>query len=392
MPSGFLLLPKAGDNSFPRLRRKVRLLALRRLLSAPLDGLRAPLMALAQRRSAMLMDAVGSPDVLCALLVLERGLRPAAEILPTLVPDLLAALVPAQLTEALLWNHPIHTVHAPRLGMAITFSPPARAMLVDPAGVSFALHDGQKWSPDQPPPEGVHCQTDYHRLHPDLPRLHLATRDANPLAMDEAHPDKSGNAIALGDRSVAEWQAGLGEALALIEVGLPAWWQELSLSLERLLPVGFEPELHLSASYQEAPNMAYLTLHPNPLTLAEAIIHETQHGRLNTLMWLDPVLKNGHSAWTQSPVRPDMRPLSGVLLAAHAFVPVSALHTQLLHRQHPITQRPDFLQRRAAVWQSNDKAMQTLSSMAEPTPAGSRLLNDLHRLHQATMFHVEHQP
>lgn len=392
IPTGFLLLPPPADGTFSRLSRKVRLLALRRLLAAPLGGLRPRLVELARRRSPALLNALGSPDVLCALLVWERGLRPPASLQSALVPDLLGALPPSALLEALQWNQPVSAVRLPRLGISVRFTPPARAMLVDPSGLSFALEGGQKWSPGDVPPPGVAVTQSYHGLHPALPRLHLATLDANPLSMDEAHPDKSGNAIDLGGRPLSDWLSGLGEALELIRLGLPEWWRELPQSLERLLPVGFEPERHLSASYQEAPNMAYLSLHPDPLTMAEAIIHETQHGRLNTLMWLDAVLKNGRSAWTTSPVRPDLRPLSGVLLAAHAFVPVSALHARLAAADHPISKTEPFAARRAEVWESNRRAMDTLGELAEPTAAGTRLMRDLSALHEATMFHVEHQP
>jgi HEXXH motif-containing protein len=390
LPSGFLLLPPEGDGTFARLQRKVRLLALRRLLAAPLGALAPRLMALARRRSAVLLEALGSPDVLCALLVMQRDLRPPAPLLAQLMPDLLAALPPKSLLEVLQWEQPVESVRIPRLGISVTFSPPAQAMVADQVGLSFALPGGRRWSPGEPPPEGVTAQQDYHSLHPALPRLHLACRDGNPLSMDEAHPDKEGNRVDLGGRPVSEWVAALRGALEIIEEGLPEWWRELPLSLERLLPVGFEPERHLSASYQEAPNMAYLTLHPDPLTLAEAIIHETQHGRLNRLMLLDAVLDNGRSAWTTSPVRPDMRPLSGVLLAAHAFVPVAALHTRLAEQGHVLAVGPHFERRRAAVWQSNAEALETLLALGEPTAAGRRLLVDLGGLHEATMFHVEH--
>ena len=67
----------------------------------------------------------------------------------------------------------------------------------------------------------------------------------------------------------------------------------------RVVPVGFHAEQHLSASYREAPGLVYLTLHPSPLTLAEAIIHETQHVKLNALSWLDPISHNGHSEWSK---------------------------------------------------------------------------------------------
>ena len=129
--------------------------------------------------------------------------------------------------------------------------------------------------------------------------LSLSEVDTNPLSMDEAHPDKSGNAVSLGGKSLGEWRTALNEAMAIVAGALPDWSAELTATTDRLVPVGFEPEMHLSASYQEAPGTVYLR-HPDPLTMAEAIIHETQHGKLNRLTWLDPVLRNGYTAWSES--------------------------------------------------------------------------------------------
>ena len=105
--------------------------------------------------------------------------------------------------------------------------------------------------------------------------------------------------------------------------------------------------------------------------MAEAVVHETQHGRLNTLMWMDPVLRNGRSAWTASPVRPDLRPLSGVLLAAHAFTPVAALHARLADAGHPLARSPVFARRRQEVLDSNARGLAVLEEMSEPTPRRS---------------------
>ncbi|MFT5679132.1 MAG: HEXXH motif-containing protein [Myxococcota bacterium] len=384
LPSAFLTLP-ASDSSWPRLVRKVRLLALRRLLTWPLDGLpptlRSALIRLrpvltdtARRHPAATLSAIGAPDVLPRLLSLAHPQVDAIAQLAAVGPDLLAALPARALTEAILWDHPAPGLSAPRLGFAI--DAPLSVVVADPSGLSLALADGTRLSV---PPQDA--RRPYHPLHPDLPRLHLSTRDTNPLSMLEDHPDKAGNAVSLGGKAATEWVAALSEALALIAVALPEWWRELPLSLERLVPVGFEAEMHLSASYLEAPGVAWMTLHPDPLTLAEAIVHETQHSRLNTLMWLDPVLKNGRSEWTASPVRPDLRPLSGVLLAAHAFVPVAAMHARLEALGHPISQTPHFRRRRDAVLESNARGLATVAEKGQPTAAGRRLLAGLHALH-----------
>ena len=140
----------------------------------------------------------------------------------------------------------------------------------------------------------------------------MSAGNASPADVQRRKQRSSTAGIDLGGRSPAQWVEALGAALSLVEQALPGWMAELPVSLRRIIPVGWEPERHLSASYREAPGLCYLTLHPDPLTLAEAIVHETQHGKLGVLLHLDPVLHNGRTTWTQSPVRPDLRPLMGV--------------------------------------------------------------------------------
>ena len=249
----------------------------------------------------------------------------------------------------------------------------------------MALADGRRARLRDGLPEGASSEAPYHDLGPALGGAHLCEHDTNPLAMMEDHPDKAGNAVDLGGRPVGAWVAALQEAGALIAAGLPAQSAELGVALRRVIPVGFEPERHLSASYREAPGLIYLTLHPSALTLAEAIVHEVQHGKLNALSWLDPVLRNGRTTWTRSPVRPDERPLMGVLLAAHAFVPVAALHAGLATARHPIAGTAAFSLRRSEVLRANAAALDTLHQHADPTAAGGRLLADLQANHAALL-------
>ena len=138
--------------------------------------------------------------------------------------------------------------------------------------------------------------------------------------------------------------------------------------------------MHLSASYREALGLCYLTLHPSCLTMAEALIHETQHGKINALSYLDPILHNAFTEWSPSPVRPDLRPLWGVLLAVHAFAPVSLLHARLAEMGHPLSMEPNFARRRTEVLQGNVRGMDILLNSAKPTPVGARILHDMKRL------------
>ena len=47
-------------------------------------------------------------------------------------------------------------------------------------------------------------------------------------------------------------------------------------------------------------------------------------------------LKNPFEPCYKSPVRPDPRPLWGILLAVHAFLPVAVMHRRLRADSHPI--------------------------------------------------------
>ncbi len=377
---GFLVLPKAGEGTVRSLVRKVRLLAIRSLSNVDLQG---PLGASVRRLQNWLpgalrampeavLGAVGAPDVLPHLLCVAAQVTDPAPRLEEAVPNLLASM-PVGLPEAFLWDRPVRRLAAPHLGRAWILETPARGMVLDPLGAE--LRHGDDRLERLPLAGGDAC------YHPLDEWLHLATLDTNPLSHLEEHPDKEGNAVDLGGQGVQAWVEALREALGLIEAALPDWAAERRTCLQRLVPVGFESERHLSASYREAPGIAWLTLHPDPLTLAEAIVHETQHTKLNLVSWLDPVLENGQTTWTESPVRPDMRPLMGVLLAVHAFVPVAVLHRNLAEAGHPLSASPKFLQRRSEVLETNGRGLAVLEREGQWTPIGRRVFGDLSRIH-----------
>jgi hypothetical protein len=216
-------------------------------------------------------------------------------------------------------------------------------------------------------------------------RFVLSLADSNPMSDFEAHPDKKGNQLSLGDTAVEGWLETMVAALRVVAEGMPGIYREMSLIHQQFIPVGTDAEKHLSASYQESVGTVYMTLHPQLLTMVEAIIHEFQHNKINMLFHVDPVLENAFFPLFSSPVRPDPRPLHGVLLAAHAFVPVAELYRRLVMEENPLSRRGGFMERFEQIIASNTAALDVLVSHAKPTRLGQAVidemvsLNDSHR-------------
>ena len=207
----------------------------------------------------------------------------------------------------------------------------------------------------------------------------LALVDTNPISDFEAHPDKEGNQLDLGDASATEWVSVLRKSLELVGDYLPGIREEMRLILHQIIPVGTDEQRHLSASYREAIGTIYMTLHPQPMTMTEALIHEFQHNKLNALFHLDPVMSNAYWPLYPSPVRPDPRPLHGVLLAAHAFVPVAELYRRMEADDHPFASRGNFRKRFSDIIASNNEAMTVLNEHAQPSEAGAQVIAELNQ-------------
>ncbi len=220
----------------------------------------------------------------------------------------------------------------------------------------------------------------------------LVLRDTNPLRSLEAHPDKQGNEVDLGGRAPEDWTGMLDRALNLIERHLPASRAAIDLMIRHVVPVGYHEEQHLSASYREALGVVYTSLHPSVLTMAEALLHETAHNVLHAMMELDPILQNPPDELVESPWRPDPRPLSGVLLAVHAFLPVEALLRSMIAKGDPCVRsdtdegaepslRPVDLERRLErVRKMNADGVQLLEKHMRPTAVGQGVVDEIGRL------------
>jgi HEXXH motif-containing protein len=331
--------------------------------------------ALLQREPGAVLGALRRTTVSAHLrAALALGPRPETALVDRLllpgIANLLGELAAARVAfdpitlarppHRLLLRGPELALEIPRAARSLRFEP--GAITIDDVRVDLAA-----LPPDADRP-----------WHPLAPSIALALADDNPLAMDEAHPDKHGNALSLGGRPLVEWSRALEDALARIATYLPEIRDEMTLALGQVVPVGWDAEKHLSATYREAIGTIYLTLHPDPMTMTEAIVHEHQHTKLNALAALDPLLENAFSPLYASPVRPDPRPLHGVLLALHAFVPNALLYARMRAARDPLCDTPRFAARHAEIVANDRAALDVLLAHARPTPHGSALLRELH--------------
>lgn len=211
---------------------------------------------------------------------------------------------------------------------------------------------------------------------------HFATVDHNPIAAFEAHPDKAGNHIDLGNRPEDEWIAILDECFALVARFMPGELAEMRTMLHLIIPVGYDTEKHLSASYREAVGTIYLTLHPNVMIMTEALIHEFQHNKFNVSAYSTEYLTNAFHPRYKSPVRPDPRPLWGIMLAVHAFLPVADLYRRMRDGGHPWAESPDFTRRMSELDLKNHEGMNMLRAHGQLTTAGRAMFDELEALEQ----------
>jgi HEXXH motif-containing protein len=351
-----LAAPGPGRHAFVALRGAVAR-ALREDPGAVFSALRRPTVGVLIRslrvRSPGDVAATAMVDALTCTFGLELARAGALEaplgcIAPARVPCLSGRFVldvPEDATELVLANHEV-------------------TLATGSLERTFALGDE----------EGAPFSFPYHVVDGEIV---LALFDNNPLALEEAHPDKEGNALSLGDRPVGEWLDSLAGALELIGHHLPEIRQELGLYVQQIVPVGYYDHRHLSASYQEAIGTVYLSLHPQRMTMAEALIHEMSHNKLNALLERERILDNAFSPLFSSPVRPDPRPLHGVLLAVHAFLPVARLYEKMIEAKHPLSRDPSFERRYADVIANNRDAAHTLLENGRFTEAGQPLAQEI---------------
>ena len=156
------------------------------------------------------------------------------------------------------------------------------------------------------------------RHHTDAPGLSLE------VAFDDFDPHREFAAPAVPnplDKATFEtWCEQLDEAWNLLTRWHAGYASELSVGLTTLIPLRTGTSVFAASSTNAFGGVA-LSPKASATDLAEAVVHEIQHSKLNALMDLLPLHKESHS-WFYAPWRDDPRPLGGVLHGIYAFTSV----------------------------------------------------------------------
>jgi HEXXH motif-containing protein len=116
---------------------------------------------------------------------------------------------------------------------------------------------------------------------------------------------------------------------------------------------------------------------PDPVTLAETLVHEFQHVKLGGLLDLMPLARSGGEK-VYAPWRQDPRPAGGLLQGVYAHLGIARFWRA---QQHAETDPDDILRAQVhfARWRSTiDRAAGTLLRTGCLTPAGVRFVEILH--------------
>jgi HEXXH motif-containing protein len=125
----------------------------------------------------------------------------------------------------------------------------------------------------------------------------------------------------LDEAAFDTWCGQLDQAWDLLTRWHEDYAYELSSGLTTLIPLEAGTSTFAASSVDAFGGVA-LSPKDSAADLAEAIVHEIQHSKLNALMDLLPLHQEQHCSWYHAPWRADPRPLGGVLHGIYAFTSV----------------------------------------------------------------------
>lgn len=142
---------------------------------------------------------------------------------------------------------------------------------------------------------------------------------APPASDEEWHSLRNGLGVLLGARQVIREQ-------------LPEVWAWLAPVVPVVVPLRPDRGRFRSGSDPAVPGLVRVDCHQS-LQVLEGLIHEAAHEYLFRCEVPVPLTDPHDPARYASPLRPDPRPLRGILMAYHALAYICALYTELAERR-----------------------------------------------------------
>jgi HEXXH motif-containing protein len=176
-----------------------------------------------------------------------------------------------------------------------------------------------------------------------------------------------------------KWLEVLEEAWILISQSSTLLAEEIPLGLKALVSVRSPSvEIHLSTTFQEAPGLVTMSWTPSVWVIAEALVHEYYHQKLNALTNLDPIIIGPSlDAVYYSPWRDDPRPLAGILHAVYTFQGILEFWNSLLKSGIQLNDEERISHRIYKIRGHVQMGINSLREYAHFTLLGEALLNGI---------------
>lgn len=211
---------------------------------------------------------------------------------------------------------------------------------------------------------------------PSVPfRRHLSNTGGHAMCwlVDDIDPYRTFTGMASPDRLTAtefeEWCRRLDQAWAIVVEEHADYVPELAAAEPVVVPTrrsgGF-----VAASSSASVGAIRAVLPDDPAAMAETLLHELQHSKLNALLDLVPLKRPGSSRTCYAPWRRDPRPLSGLLHGIYAFVGVTEYWYRRWRSDAEPTAAFHFVHHQLQV----REAIRALGAVPELTEVGARLL------------------
>jgi HEXXH motif-containing protein len=146
------------------------------------------------------------------------------------------------------------------------------------------------------------------------------------VALDDLDPFRGPRlpvASRLSDHSAREWEHSLAAAWGVLARHHRSYATAIGAGLTVIVPLtAARASQGMNATSRESFGAAAISAVADPVTLAVALLHEFQHGKLNAVLDL-VALYGPHEGRYYAPWRQDPRPLAGLLHGAYAHVGVS---------------------------------------------------------------------